>query len=219
MPVTVLDPEYPDNLRAVHDRPPLIFVAGGYEARDGRSVAVVGSREASAEGLGEARALSAHLTRAGYTVISGLARGIDAAAHRQALELSGRTIAVIGTGIARAYPLEHAELQTAIAHAGAVISQFWPDAAASRASFPMRNAVMSGLALGTAIVEATETSGTRIQARRALLHGRPVFIRRPLLVQTWARELATRPGTYPYEDPAEITDALDRLTSTDVLTA
>ena len=218
LPLTVLDPDYPDNLRAVHDRPPLIFVAGAYEPGDGRSVAVVGSRDASAAGIDAARTLSAHLIESGFTVVSGLARGIDAAAHSQALTQAGRTVAVVGTGIGQVYPPEHSELQRAITDAGAVISQFWPDAPPSRGGFPMRNAVMSGLSLGTAIVEASETSGTRIQARRALLHGRPVFIRRPLLEQPWARALAERPGTYVYEDPDEITGTIERLTSTGPLT-
>jgi DNA processing protein len=218
LPLTVLDAEYPDNLRAVHDRPPLIFVAGIYEPEDGLSVAVVGSRDASPDGVEAARALSAHLTDAGYTVVSGLARGIDAAAHAEALRRQGRTVAVIGTGIGRVYPPEHADLQREIAENGAVVSQFWPDAPPSRGGFPMRNAVMSGMSLGTAIVEASESSGTRIQARRALLHGRPVVIRRQLLTQSWARALAERPGTYVYEAPADVTDAIARLTSSDPLT-
>jgi DNA processing protein len=218
--LTVLDPGYPDNLRAVHDRPPLIFIAGAYQqARDWRSIAVVGSRDATPEGLDAARALARHLTASDYTVVSGLARGIDAAAHREALSGGGRTVAVIGTGLDRCYPPEHAALQDEVAVNGAVISQFWPDSGPSRASFPMRNAVMSGLALGTVLVEATKTSGSRIQARRALLHGRPVFIRQRLLSQPWARELAERPGAHIYETPDEVTDAIERLTSSDPLTA
>jgi DNA processing protein len=218
--LTVLDPGYPDNLRAVHDRPPLIFIAGTYQQpRDWRSIAVVGSRDATPEGLDAARALASHLSRSSYTVVSGLARGIDAAAHRETLSRGGRTVAVIGTGLDRCYPPEHAALQAEIAGSGAVISQFWPESGPTRASFPMRNAVMSGLSLGTVIVEATRTSGSRIQARRALLHGRPVFVRRQLLSQPWARELAKRPGAHVYETPHEVTDAIERLTSSDPLTA
>ena len=218
LPLTVLDPGYPENLRAVHDRPPVVFIAGQYTAAHTRAVAVIGSRDASPEGVAAARALSAHLGATGFTVVSGLARGIDAAAHRQALAAGRPTVAVIGTGIEHVYPPEHGELQREIVRAGAVLSQFWPDAPPTRTSFPLRNAVMSGLSLGTAIVEASHTSGARIQARRALLHGRPVFIRRRLLEQPWARELGARPGAYVYDDPADVTSVVDRLTAPDALT-
>jgi DNA processing protein len=217
--VTVLDSDYPHNLRAVHDRPPLIFVAGRLEERvDQRSVAVVGARRASREGLDRARAIAEHLIATGYVVASGLAAGIDTAAHTAALSLGGRTLAVIGTGLAHSYPPENAALQRQIAGEGAVISQFWPDSPPSRQSFPMRNAVMSGLTLGTVIVEASPTSGARIQARLALSHGRPVFLVDSLLGQSWARELATRPGTHVVRSPAQITSAIDRLNSSGALT-
>ena len=217
-PVTVLDDDYPENLRGVHDRPPLVFVAGSYLASDARAVAVIGSRVAGEPGRRAAGVLAEHLVGAGYTVVSGLARGIDHAAHTRALAAGGRTIAVIGTGLRHSYPPEHAELQRRIAAAGAVVSQFWPDSPPTRHSFPLRNAVMSGLSQATVIVEATHTSGARIQARRALAHGRPVFLRRTLLEQAWARELAARPGTYVVTSPGEITEALSRLAATGALT-
>lgn len=211
--LTVLDPDYPENLHAVHDRPPLVFVTGRLLGGDARCVAVVGSRAASTDGLARARALAEHLVGAGYTVASGLAVGIDTVAHRTALDRGGRTIAVIGTGLERCYPDENAELQRRIASECAVVSQFWPDAQPTRTSFPMRNAVMSGLSLATVVVEATETSGARVQARLALAHGRPVFLSEPLLEQQWARELLHRPGTHAVCAPDEITATLDRLTS------
>lgn len=217
--LTVLDSDYPENLRGVHDRPPLVFVAGGLQGRDARSVAVIGARAASSDGLSVARELAVHLVEHGYTVVSGLAAGIDTAAHTAALDRAGRTIAVIGTGLRRAYPPQNASLQRRIAGAGAVISQFWPDAAPSRRSFPMRNAVMSGMALGTVVVEASERSGARTQARLALAHGRPVFLLRSLLTQSWARECAERPGTHVIGSPAELTAVLERLTSAGALTA
>ena len=151
-------------------------------------------------------------SQVGYTVVSGLAAGVDAAAHREALAAGGRTVAVIGTGLQHSYPPENAELQQQLAASSAVVSQFWPETEPSRAGFPMRNAVMSGLALGTAIVEASVTSGARIQARRALAHGRPVFLARALISQPWARELAARPGVHVYDEPDEITAALERAT-------
>ncbi len=216
--LTVLDPDYPGNLRAVHDRPPLIFVAGELDAdRDGRSIAVIGSRRASERGIRIARAIASHLVAGGFTVVSGLAAGIDTAAHREALARGGRTVAVIGTGLRRAYPPQNAELQLHISRAGAVVSQFWPDSEPSRQSFPMRNAVMSGVALATVVVEASHTSGARIQARQALAQGRPVFLVDSLLRQEWARELARRPGTHVVGSAAEITAIVERLTAPDAL--
>jgi DNA processing protein len=215
--VTVLDPEYPANLRLVHDRPPLIFVAGQLKAEDARSVAVIGARRASEAGRNAATHLAEHLVGAGFAVVSGLAAGIDTAAHLAALAAGGRTVGVIGTGLAQCYPPENAALQRRIATECAVVSQFWPEAGPSRESFPMRNAVMSGLALGTVLVEASPRSGARIQARLALAHGRPVFLLRSLLSQEWARELAGRPGVHTVDEPVEITAAIERLNETDTL--
>lgn len=216
--LTVLDSGYPDNLRAVHDRPPFVFVQGELAAQDRQAIAVIGSRKASNRGLDAARRLAAVLVDRGYVVVSGLATGIDTAAHRTALARNGRTIAVIGNGLCRAYPPQNAELQARIGHEGAVISQFWPDSPPSRRSFPMRNAVMSGLSLATVVVEAGPTSGARLQARLALHHGRPVFLPEPLVrAQPWAREFARRPGTYVVRSPADIADTVARLTAPDAL--
>ncbi len=217
--VSVLDPGYPENLRSVHDRPPLIFLAGRLQAQDARSIAVVGARKATAAGAERAGTIAANLVAEGYTVVSGLAAGIDTAAHTAALANGGRTIAVIGTGLSRAYPPQNAPLQRRIASECAVISQFWPDAPPSRRSFPMRNAVMSGLTLGTVVVEASHTSGSRMQARLALAHGRPVFLLSSLLEQHWARECAATPGAHVVDSPGEITRIVERLTSSGALTA
>ena len=210
--LTVLDGDYPANLSAVHDRPPLLFVAGSIKPDDNRSLAVIGSRTPSAAGIERAQTVAGHLADDGYTVISGLAAGIDTAAHTAALAHNARTIAVIGTGLKHSYPPENAALQETIVARSAVVSQFWPDTGPSRTSFPMRNAVMSGLALGTVVVEASHTSGARVQARLALAHGRPVFIARQLLDQDWARALAARPGTTVFGAPDEITSVVERLT-------
>jgi DNA processing protein len=215
--LTVLDPDYPENLRSVHDRPPLIFLAGRLEPRDSRSIAVVGTRDATPEGAATAGAIAEHLVDRGYTVISGLAAGIDTAVHTAALERGGRTVAVIGTGLRRAYPPQNAVLQRTIASEGAVISQFWPHSPPSRRSFPLRNAVMSGLTLASVVVEASSTSGSRMQARLALEHGRPVFLMGSLLVHDWAREFATRPGTHVVRSAEEITTIVERLNSSGAL--
>jgi len=214
-------PDYPGNLRVVENRPPLLFVDGRLETGDERSVSVIGTRSPSAEGLALAAELATTLALGGITVVSGLATGIDARVHRSVLELaaplggqppkrSPRTVAVIGTGLAHAYPPGHADLQRQIASAGAVISQFWPEDGPSRRSFPARNAVMSGLTLGSVIIEASEHSGTRIQARHALNQGRPVVLMTPVLRNEWARELATAPGVWVADDAATALDVFRR---------
>ena len=215
--LTVLDGGYPPNLRTVHDRPPVIFVAGELTPQDARSVAVVGARRATAAGTAAAGGIAEVLAGEGYVVVSGLAAGIDTAAHRAALEVGARTVAVIGTGLRHAYPPENAALQRRIATGAAVVSQFWPETPPARASFPMRNAVMSGFALGTVVVEASHRSGARLQTRLALAHGRPVFLLAPLLAQTWARELAPCPGVHVVTEAAQITATIDRLNATDAL--
>jgi DNA processing protein len=216
---TVLDPDYPENLRMVYDRPPLIFISGSLQRSDGRSVAVVGTRRASVNGQTRARAIAEHLVGAGYTVVSGLAAGIDTAAHTAAIRHGGRTVAVIGTGLRRTYPPENAELQRRIASDGAVVSQFWPDEPPTPKSFLARNTTMSGLALATVVVEASHTSGARAQARLALEHGRPVFLPDSLLDQPWARDFADRPGAHVVQDPDEITTTIERLSSPGALMA
>ncbi len=218
--VTVLDPDYPPNLRAVHDRPPILFIAGNVTPSDAKAVAVVGARKATTLGIDQATQIAHHLAQTGYTVVSGLAAGIDTAAHTAALNNNGRTLAVIGTGLTRVYPPQNHALQRRIAEQCAVISQFWPDAPPTKRSFPMRNATMSGIALATIVVEASETSGARTQARLALAHARPVFLTKTLVdEQPWAQQIAQRPGTHVVHTPAEITTALERIIAPGTLVA
>ena len=191
---TVLDPDYPANLQAVFDKPPLLFIAGHWdEARDSRAVAVVGTRSPSRSGLLRAARLSRDLVRAGFTVVSGLARGIDTAAHIAALRERGRTVAVMGTGVLKRYPRSNAKLADAILEAkGALLSQFFPEQPPTRWTFPKRNVVMSGLTLATVVIEAGATSGAKMQAEAALRHGRSVFLPSSLVaVHSWARQLVT----------------------------
>jgi DNA processing protein len=217
--ITLLDADYPVNLRAVHDRPLVLFVRGRLEPGDMRSVAVIGSRRASPEGIDRAQAVTGQLIEAGYVIVSGLAAGIDTAAHTVALEQGARTLAVIGTGLDHVYPPQNAPLQRTIAAKGAVVSQFRPEVGPDRRNFPLRNAVMSGMALATIVVEAGPTSGARIQVRAALAHGRPVLLARELLKQPWARELATRSGVHVVRSRSELTEVLARLSDTDALVA
>jgi DNA processing protein len=161
--------------------------------------------------LRQAAELAEGLAARGVPVISGLATGIDTAAHVAALGVGGRTVAVIGTGLRRAYPKENAELQHRISEEGLVLSQFLPDAPPTKTSFPMRNAVMSGYAVATVVVEAAWRSGARMQARLALEHGRPVFLLDTLLEHDWARDYASRPGATVVRDVEDVLSRLDAL--------
>lgn len=215
--VTVLDPDYPSNLREVHDRPPLLFLRGELTDGDARAIAVIGSRRASPPGLDAAARFAQALAKAGLVVLSGLAEGVDTAAHAAALAAGGRTMAVIGTGLDRCYPPGNARLQQQIGREGAVISQFWPGTPPSRHTFPQRNAVMSGLSRATVVVEASARSGARIQVRQALAQGRPVFLRRAVLAEEWGREAARRPGVHVVDDPEQIIERMERMDATDAL--
>jgi DNA processing protein len=209
--ISVLDPEYPSNLRMIHQRPPVLFLHGATDERDATSVAVVGTRQASTRGLEQASELAAGLAERDVPVISGLAAGIDTAAHTAALAAGGRTVAVIGTGIDRVYPAQNAQLQEKIAAKGLILSQFLPGSPPTKTSFPMRNAVMSGYALATVVVEAAYRSGARMQARLALQHGRHVFLMRTLLEHDWARDYAQRPGTTITDNADDVLAGLQRL--------
>ena len=213
--VTVLDPEYPINLRTIYNRPPFLFVRGELLPDDELAVAVVGTRHPSAAGLADAREVTRGLVDAGFTVVSGLALGIDGCAHETALELGERTVAVVGTGLRRTYPPAHAALAEQIAEHGGLISQFWPDAPPTKTSFPMRNVVMSGFALATVVIEASARSGAKMQARFALEHGRRVFLHRSLLEHDWARNYAGRPGATVIDSADEVVEQIERLRSLD----
>jgi len=167
--------EYPGLLARIDDPPSLLFVRGALLPADALAVAVVGARHATKYGLKVAEQLGGSLARAGYTVVSGLARGIDAAAHRGALAAGGRTIAVLGTGVLNIYPPEHADLALDVIKSGAVISEAPPLTEAHAGLFPQRNRIVSGLCLGTVVVEACDRSGALITARLAGEQGREVF--------------------------------------------
>ena len=187
---TFVSESYPQQLLTVHDFPPVIYTKGHFAQKDDASVAVVGTREPTEGALIFVRQLVQRLASAGLPVVSGLARGIDVAAMRESLRLNNRTVGVIGTGVNRYYPKEHVEIQDEVARNHLLISQFWPDAGADKRSFPMRNRVMSAFSSVTVIAEASENSGTRIQARAATQHGRPLIISRAVYLQTqWAKEL------------------------------
>ena len=166
---------YPPLLSRIDDPPGLLFVRGAILPADALAVAVVGARHATAYGIKVAEQLGGSLARAGYTVVSGLARGIDAAAHRGALAAGGRTIAVLGSGVLNIYPPEHEKLAEDIVRHGAVISEAPPLTEPFAGAFPQRNRIVSGMTLGTVVVQASDRSGALITARLAGEQGREVF--------------------------------------------
>jgi DNA processing protein len=166
---------YPSLLRQIEDPPPVLYVKGHIEALSGHCLAIVGSRRPSAYGLQVARRLARDLAERSMVIVSGLARGIDSAAHHGALEAKGRTIAVQGRGMDGIYPAENSRLAEKIAESGAVISEFPLGTGPKPENFPIRNRVISGLSLGVLVVEASEYSGSLITARLAAEHNREVF--------------------------------------------
>ena len=210
--VTVLDEEYPVTLRAIFNLPPFLFVRGTLLRSDVRAVAVVGTRHPSEEGLARARKMAGLLAAEHVTVVSGLAEGIDTAAHTAALASNGRTIAVLGQGTAtRVFPAANRDLAERICDAGALVSQFWPSTHPASWTFPRRNIVTSGISQGTVVVEASATSGAKNQARRALEHGKRVWLLRSLVdSQDWAQTYVARRGATMVTDvDAVIADLVD----------
>lgn len=203
--ITWQDGAYPDLLRHIPDPPLYLFALGEPDERDAHAVAMVGSRDASAYG----RQMTAHLAEGlaahGVTVVSGLARGIDAAAHAAALRAGGRTIAVLGSGIDVIYPSEHHRLSMQIARNGAIVSEYPMGTAPDAENFPGRNRIISGLSLGTVVVEAAERSGSLITARYAAEQGREVFaVPGPVGARTRGTHQLLRDGAALVEGPDDV---------------
>ncbi|MGW1768927.1 DNA-processing protein DprA [Streptomyces sp. NPDC002073] len=211
--VTVLDSQYPANLRLVPNLPPFLFHLGDLEDRDARSAAVVGTRGASEDGLRRAARMARGLVDNDVVVFSGLAKGIDAAAHTATLEARGRTVAVMGTGIAaKIYPAENRALATRILdEGGALLSQFWPTSPPATWTFPRRNVVTSGCTMGSIVIEASSTSGAKMQARLAAEHGKHVFLIHSLATsEPWAAKMINEGRAVEVGD---LKDVLSRLGS------
>ncbi len=172
--LTAWDPSFPALLREIYDPPALLWVRGRLTEADARAVAIVGTRRATEYGRRAAYDFAAGLARHGFTVVSGLAHGIDAAAHRGALEAGGRTLAVLGSGVDRIYPARHQRLAEAIMAQGALLSEYALGTAPDAPNFPRRNRIISGLAMGVLVVEAFETGGALITARLAIEQNRDV---------------------------------------------
>lgn len=206
--------EYPKKLEVTDEAPPYLFMRGNISLLNENVVSVVGSRTASKDGVERAWRLSYKLGKAGIVVASGLARGIDTAAHSAALENGFWTIAVIGTPITKVYPKENEELQKRIEEFGLVVSQFPPSSPVERWHFPMRNAIMSGISLATAIVEASETSGALKQADYALKQNRFVFIPQSALENdniTWPKRYLQREGAASFSKIDELLSMLEKV--------
>lgn len=173
--LTFADADYPSFLHEITSAPPVLFVHGHPETLNTTQIAMVGSRNPSATGRQTAKDFASHLAKSGFTITSGLALGVDAASHEGALSAGGISIAVTGTGLDRVYPAKHRELAHKIAENGALVSEFPPGTAPLPSHFPRRNRVISGLSLGTLVVEAAQSSGSLITAQHAVEQGREVF--------------------------------------------
>ena len=208
--LTLGDPLYPPLLLQAADPPLLLYVQGSAALLSAPSVAVVGSRNPTPQGADNARQFAAGLSGAGLVVVSGLALGIDGAAHDGALTGSAGTIAVVGTGLDRVYPARHRRLAHRIAEAGALVSEYAPGTPPLPENFPQRNRIIAGLSLGTLVVEAALQSGSLITARLALESDREVFAIPGSIQSALSRgcHALIRQGAMLVESPVEIVDAL-----------
>lgn len=173
--IAISDERYPPLLREIHDPPEQLYVRGDVAVLQQPQFAVVGSRRASLAALRVTQLLAGQLSEAGLAICSGLALGIDGAAHRGALDAAGKTVAVVATGIDQIYPYRHRALASQITQAGCIITEFPPGTPARKANFPQRNRIISGLSMGVLVVEAALRSGSLITARTANEQGREVF--------------------------------------------
>lgn len=211
--VNILEDEYPVILRDVRESPAILYWQGELKPKE-VGVSVVGSRDASPQAVQASFQLAQRLATQGIPVISGLARGIDTAAHEGALSVNGRTIAIMGTGLDRTSPVTNRSLRDRIqTHGGLVLSQFEPDSPVRRYNFPMRNAVMSGYGLATVVMAATEKSGTRHQVKAALNHGRKVIFTGTVANSVeWARKLVDENKAIRVTSLTEAVDASVEVT-------
>lgn len=208
---TIRDPEYPTLLREVHQAPAVLFWQGELNTEE-VGISIVGSRKATDSQLGAAYQLAEKLAKERIPVISGLAAGIDTAAHRGALDSGGRTISVMGTGLATTYPKANFELRQSIQNSGGlVLTQFEPEKKPARWSFPMRNEVMSGYGAATVVMAAGEQSGTKHQVKAAIRHGRDVvFTARIGDEVSWARELISKGKAHTASSLDEAVELVNR---------
>lgn len=201
--LSCFDSDYPEQLATIHEMPAVIWIKGILKAET-KALSVVGTRTPSEWALNYVADLIKGLRNSEVTVVSGLALGVDTCAHTEALKHGMRTVAVLGNGLDISYPPTNMNLQNKIVSEGMVLSQFPPGFSPTKFSFPMRNAVMSGYSRASLIVEAGENSGTRIQGRVAIAHGRSVILTQKVVDQTsWAKKLSKHPGVFVAQDVSE----------------
>ena len=205
------DEGYPDRLRDIPQSPPILYVKGELAPEDDWSIAIVGTRRITAYGRQVTEKIAARMAQAGVTIVSGLARGIDGVAHKAALDSGGRTIAVLGSGVDQIYPPEHRKLAMKIIEKGALVSDYPPGTKPEASNFPPRNRIISGLSMGTVIVEAGRRSGALITADFAAEQGKDVFavpgnIFSP---QSQGTNKLIRDGARVLVNPQEILETLD----------
>lgn len=208
--IPIANPAYPARLRQIYDPPPVLFMRGRAELLDTLGVAIVGTRRPSAYGTSVATRLSKDLADAGLTILSGMARGIDTAAHRAVLDAGGNTIAVFGCGVDELYPAENRKLAAQIAEAGLIVSDFPMGTPPYPQNFPLRNRIVSGLSLGVLIVEGGQYSGSSITARLAAEQGREVFAVPGNITskQSWGPNLLIKQGAKLVQDWNDIVTEL-----------
>ncbi|MBW2066778.1 MAG: DNA-protecting protein DprA [Deltaproteobacteria bacterium] len=209
------DPLYPELLEKTDDAPLFLFCEGEIDLFNKKGISVVGTRNPSDLGVRRARKLAMLLAADGYVVVSGLAKGIDTAAHTGAIKAGGRTIAVIGTPLDRSYPKENSALQKVIAQGHLLVSQFPFTHPVTKFNFPARNYTMSGISRATVVIEASESSGALIQARQCMAQGRHLFILRNLLDRDdlkWPGQYREK-GAFVISDIEDVPNALKELPS------
>ena len=204
--IEISDVRYPQPLRNIPDPPTVLYVDGALESTDTLAIAIVGSRHATCYGIRVARMLAEELSLLGFTIVSGMARGIDRVAHEGALAAGGRTLAVLGCGLDVAYPSDHMDLRAQVAASGAVLTELPLGSPPLAAHFPRRNRILSGLSLGVVVVEAAEGSGSLITAKLAAEQGREVFaVPGPI-------DAPTSRGTHALlKQGAKLTEAVDDI--------
>lgn len=205
------DDIYPRRLKEIDQPPPVLYVHGALTLEDEWAVAIVGTRRVTAYGRQVTEDLAASLARSGVTVVSGLARGVDAIAHQAALKAGGRTLAVLGSGVDRVYPPEHERLAAQIAEAGAVISDYPPGTPPEAQNFPPRNRIISGLSMSVVVTEAGEESGALITTQFAAEQGREVFAVPGSILAPQSRgpNRLIRDGARPMLSPQDVLESLN----------
>ncbi len=205
------DADYPARLREIAQPPPILYLRGDFLEEDAWAVAIVGTRRVTSYGRQVTEEIATFLAQNGVTVVSGLARGVDGIAHQAALNAGGRNLAVLGSGVDRIYPPEHRNLAEAIIGSGAILSDYPPNTPPEASNFPSRNRIISGLSMGTIVIEAGETSGALITANFSVEQGREVFAvpGNIFAPQSKGPNKLLQQGAHPLLKPRDILDVLD----------